>query len=257
MPPTPDLPPTDSLVGVVVPAYKEADNIANLLRAIREQLPHSRIAVVDDSPDLATAEAAEGAGLPQVAVIHRSTKGGRGSAVIEGLQRLLDDGCSTIVEMDADFSHKPSEIPLLLGALTSRHLGMVIGSRYLPESRIENWPLSRRLFSRYANWLARNLLGVPIRDYTNGFRVYSQPAARIVAATCGRIGTGFIPLSEILVNLYCRGIAIGEVPTIFINRARGESSVNLTEIRNALVGIVRITLLKRRLMKQQPAESVA
>jgi len=237
--------------GIVVPAYKEAANIAALLRAVRAAVPDSFIVVVDDSPDLATVEAVRSAGLDRAEAVHRDAKSGRGSAVIEGFRILLDRGCERIVEMDADFSHDPSEIPGLLSALDSRRLAMVIGSRYLPASRIERWPLSRRLFSRGANLLAAALLRVPIHDYTNGFRVYSLRAARTVSETCGRIGAGFIPLSETLVNLWYRGYAIGEVPSVFVNRARGESSVNAREIWNAATGIVKIYFLRRRLMRSR------
>ncbi len=236
--------------GVVVPAYKEAANIAALLKAVRAAVPDSLIVVVDDSPDLSTVDAVRSAGMDRVEVIHRDAKSGRGSAVIEGFRFLLGRGCDRIVEMDADFSHDPSEIPGLLAALESRRLAMVIGSRYLPASRIERWPLSRRLFSRGANLLAAAMLRVPIHDYTNGFRVYSLAAAQQVADTCGRIGSGFIPLSETLVNLWHRGYPIGELPSVFVNRARGESSVNAREIWNAATGIVKIYFLRRRLMRR-------
>lgn len=245
---------TPEIVGIVVPAYREADNIASLITTLRGILPDSLIVVVDDSPDLLTVAAARSTDLQGVTVVHRETKGGRGSAALDGMRLLLSQGATTIVEMDADFSHAPSEIPRLLRAKAERNLAMVIGSRYLPESRIDNWPLSRRLFSRLANVLARTLLGVPIRDYTNGFRVYALPAAQVVVATCGKIGKGFIPLSEVLVNLSTRGFRIGEVPTVFVNRARGESSLNVTEITNAFTGLFKIYFLKRRLQREFRSE---
>ncbi len=238
-------------VGVVIPAYKEADNIANLIREILRHVPSAAIVVVDDSPDLATQEAAARPGLLQVKVIHRDKKGGRGSAVLEGVAQLLQQGCTQILEMDADFSHPPSQIPSLLKEAIDRRLGLLVASRYLPQSRIQNWPLSRRLFSRCSNTLARVVLGVPIADYTNGFRVYSRPVAETMVVTCGKEGRGFIALSEILVNLYYRGYAVGETPTIFVNRARGESSVNYQEIRDALTGLIKIFFLRRRLARDK------
>jgi dolichol-phosphate mannosyltransferase len=244
---------TTATVGVVVPAYKEADNIGNLVREILKYAPEARVVVVDDSPDLATKEAVEGLGLPNVTVTHREKKGGRGSAVIEGIRQLVAKGCTQVVEMDADFSHPPSQIPELLREAPARGLDMLIGSRYLPHSEIVNWPLSRRIFSKCSNLLARVVLGVPIADYTNGYRVYSLPAAKLVAETCGQKGKGFISLSEILVNLHYRGFRVGEVPTIFVNRLRGESSVNFQEIKNALTGLFDIYFLKRRLSRRRPA----
>ena len=196
------MPPDSVLVGVVIPTYKEADNIANLIREILRFVPEAHIAVVDDSPDLATRDAVERLALARVSVTHRDAKGGRGSAVLEGIRQLLDRGCTQILEMDADFSHPPSQIPDLLREARERRLDLLVGSRYLPQSEIHAWPLSRRAFSRCSNLLARAVLGVPIADYTNGYRVYSLPAARLIGETCGKEGKGFIALSEILVNLY-------------------------------------------------------
>lgn len=241
-------------IGIVIPSYKEAANIAALIEAVHAQLPGAAVLVVDDSPGLETVDAIRPLVGPLVDVIHRDRKDGRGSAVLAGLRRLLQSGCDTIVEMDADFSHAPGELPALVAALERTGSDMVIGSRYLDQSRIVNWPRSRRLFSRFANFVARTLLRVPIRDYTNGYRVYSRRAAEVVSQTCGKLGRGFIPLSEILVNLHYRGFRIAEVPSVFVNRARGESSVSAREIRDAAVGVLRIYGLKRRLQRaERPA----
>jgi dolichol-phosphate mannosyltransferase len=240
-----------SPLGIVIPAYNEADNIGRLVREIRTFVPEARVVVVDDSPGLATSEAVEALALPQVSVTHRSAKGGRGSAVLEGIRQLLDHGCAPILEMDADFSHPPSQIPELLREAEQRRLDLLVASRYLPGSEIRNWPLSRRWFSKSSNALARAVLAVPIVDYTNGFRLYSLSAARIIRDTCGKEGKGFIALSEILVNLHYRGLRIGETPTVFVNRSRGESSVNFEEIKNALTGLAKIWLLKRKLVSEK------
>jgi len=238
-------------VGVVIPSYKEADNIKPLVLDVRKWVPDSRIIVVDDSPDLLTVNAVNDLKIPGVNAIHRDRKDGRGSAVFLGMKLLLDDGCEQIVEMDSDFSHPPSQLPSLLAHARTEQLGMLIGSRYLPDSQIKNWPLARRIFSKCSNLLARTVLQVPIVDYTNGYRVYSRAAAECVVETCNKLGKGFIPLSEVLVNLYYRSYTIAEVPTIFTNRLRGESSVTSTEIKNALVGLFRIYLLKQMLKKQR------
>ena len=236
--------------GIVIPAYKEADNIARLAQEILKFLPDARIIVVDDSPDLSTQKAVEGLNLSVVSVIHRMSKGGRGSAVLEGVAFLRKLGCQPIAEMDADFSHPPSQLPALLQESHDRKLDMLIGSRYLKASRIENWPVSRRVFSKCSNILARIVLGVPLADYTNGYRIYSARAADLIVETCGKCGKGFISLSEILVNLYYRGFTVGETPTVFINRARGESSVNFQEIKNALTGLFTIFFLRLRLQRE-------
>jgi dolichol-phosphate mannosyltransferase len=233
--------------GVVIPSYKEAENIAPLIQAVLSGIPEARVVVVDDSPDLGTVESAEGLHLPQVTVVHRGEKGGRGSAVLHGLRILLEQGCEQLIEMDADFSHPPAQIPELLAKARQEKIDLLIASRYVPSSRILNWPLTRHLFSRSSNWLARLLLRVPVRDYTNGYRTYSRRAAETIVESCGRLGKGFISLSEILVNCYYRGFTVAEVPTVFTNRSRGESSVTAAEVRNAIAGLYRIFLLKRQL----------
>lgn len=236
-------------VGIVIPSYKEAENIALLIRALRAVVSDAEIIVVDDSPDRATVDAVESMHDPLATIRHRSQKGGRGSAVLDGLRHLLARDRDVIVEIDADFSHDPRELPSLLAALEDRKADLVIGSRYLPASRIERWPLSRRFFSKGANLLAASLLRVPIHDYTNGYRVYSRTAATVIDRTCGKLGKGFIPLSEILVNLHYRGLRVVEVPTVFVNRTRGESALTTGEITNALVGLFRIFALKRHLLR--------
>lgn len=236
------------MIGIVIPSFNEHEVIGSLVTKVSAAIAGGcAIVVVDDSPNDLTVAALKGLGMPQVHVTHRLTKGGRGSAVIEGIQKCLTLGCTQIVEMDADFSHPPEELPALLKEARDRSLDLLIGSRYLPESKILNWPLSRRVFSKCSNWLARLVLQVPIHDYTNGYRCYSRRAAEQIVASCGKLGKGFIALSEILVNLYFRGFTVGERPTVFVNRVRGESSVNASEITGALIGLFRIFGLKKEL----------
>lgn len=248
-----DTPPTSlSLTtGVVIPAFLEASNIEMLLKEIQKQVPAAKIVVVDDSPDYDTVNVVKEYGHPNVTIIHLTAKGGRGSAVLEGMKTLLGLDCDRIIEMDADFSHPPSQICPLLKEASERQLDLLVASRYLPESEIHKWSLGRRTFSIASNHLARFLLRVPISDYTNGYRVYSRVAAENILKHCGKLGSGFIALSEILVNLAYRGFRVGETPTIFTNRVRGESSVSVREIRSALIGLGRIYLLKRRLTAPQ------
>jgi dolichol-phosphate mannosyltransferase len=236
-------------VGVVVPAYKEQASIHELVCAIRALGLDSEIVVVDDSPDMQTVDALKRLDQSKLQIVHREKKGGRGSAVIHGLKLLHAMKLDWFVEIDADFSHPPAQIPELLERARSNEIDLLIASRYLPQSRILNWPLSRRIFSFASNQLARAVLGVPIHDYTNGFRVYSPKAAAVIVTECGRLGVGFIALSEILVNVYYRGLKVAEVPTKFVNRVRGESSLSSAEIMNALRGLVRIRDLKKRLMR--------
>lgn len=236
-------------LAVVIPAYCESENIAQLCEKILEACPEANVVVVDDSPDMGTVEAVRRLGDARVAVQHREGKGGRGSAVIVGISQLLGGGYDYILEMDADFSHPPSQIPEIVAYAVKHQLDLVIASRYRAGSQILNWELQRRIFSKCANFLAKTLLRVPASDYTNGFRLYSNKAAHEVVKSCGKYGSGFIALSEILVNLYYRGYKIGEVSTIFVNRVRGQSSLSKKEIMGALKGLMLIWRLKRELAK--------
>ncbi len=227
-------------VGVIVPTYHEAENIGRLLREVLRLLPEASIAVVDDSLDQATERAVNELGATSVSFVGRRRKGGRGSAVLEGMAVLAEKGCDWIVDMDADFSHPPEELPVLLREAEERQLDLLIASRYLPESRIYNWSFSRRMLSKIANLMSRWLLGIPITDYTNAYRVYSRRAYCLALETCGQRSKGFITLSETLVNCYYRGLKIGERPTIWTNRVRGESSVDVGELKNALIGLANI-----------------
>ncbi len=240
------------MIGIVIPAYNEEKNIAGLVEKIQQTFGQTNlehmICIVDDSPSDATEKIM---GESSARYIHRKMRDGRGSAVLDGFRTLLGAECDIIVEMDADFSHNPSELPHLIQKFHADHLDLLIASRYLSESRIENWPRSRRLFSRAANIMAKTLLRVPVSDYTNGYRVYSRAAVEMIVRECGKIGKGFIPLSEILVQTYYRGFRVGEMPTVFVNRLRGESSLNRKEITNAFFGIWKIHALKRRLAEER------
>jgi dolichol-phosphate mannosyltransferase len=240
-------------IGIVIPSYNEAESIGPLILKIREVIPEAEVMVVDDSVDLKTVDAVAALKLSGVTSKHRDQKGGRGSAILLGISLLLEAGCDAIVEMDADFSHPPEQLSEILAKAKSENLDLLIASRYLAASRIVNWPLSRRVFSKASNLLARTLLGVPVHDYTNGYRCYSRRAAELISQTCGKYGKGFISLSEILVNVYYTKKApmkIGEIPTRFVNRVRGESSVDHREIKNALIGLMKIYGLKRQLLRE-------
>ena len=122
---------------------------------------------------------------------------------------------------------------------------MLIASRYLKKSKIINWPTSRRILSKLSNLLARFLLSVPISDYTNGFRIYSKRSTKLVSSKCGKIGDGFIVLSEIILQLNFKKYKISETDSIFVNRIRGESSVNSKLFIQSLIGLLNLYLIKK------------
>ena len=147
--------------------------------------------------------------------------------------------------MDADMSHSASELKRNISFFYKNSLDLLIGSRYLKSSKIINWPLSRRILSRLSNILARFLLDVPISDYTNGYRFYSKPAVKTIIAKCNKTGGGFIILSEIILVLWKNGFKISEIKSIFRNRIRGESSVNIKLIIESLLGLLKLYLIKK------------
>jgi dolichol-phosphate mannosyltransferase len=149
-----------------------------------------------------------------------------------------------IIEMDADFSHNPNEIKKNLIFFKKNKIDLLISSRYLNKSKIINWPIKRRIFSKCSNYLAKILLNIPITDFTNGFRIYSKNTFRIITKNCGKIGDGFIVLSEIIYEIYRNNLKISETPTKFKNRIRGESSVNAKLIFESLIGLMSIYLKK-------------
>ncbi|MGQ9586671.1 MAG: polyprenol monophosphomannose synthase [Anaerolineae bacterium] len=227
-------------IAVIIPTYNERENLPEVVRQLLALPLALRVWIVDDNSPDGTGEVAEAlaARFPQVRVVHRPGKGGRGSACLAGFQEAL--ACpevTHVVEMDADLSHDPAELPAIVEK--ARACDVVIASRYLPGSRIVNWGWQRHLFSRLANLYARALLGIPIRDYTNGYRCYRRQA--LEALNLGAIQTtGYIVLSEVAYHLHRKGFRFGEVPTCFVNRERGRSNTNLAEIGDAFGGIWRI-----------------
>ena len=231
---------------VVIPTFKEQKNIKILLNKIFKINFDIRVIIVDDTP------------LPEIKkiissfkktiYIHRKNNRGRGSAVKNGIDYALKNfNFDYILEMDADLSHDPSEIKKEIDNLKKIPFDVTIFSRYKKNSKIFNWPIKRKILSLIANNLARFFLKIPISDYTNGYRIYSYNAALHLVNTCGKTGDGFIMLSEILVQLYYNKFTINEVKTTFVNRVRGESSVNFYELFSSILGLFKIYRLKTRL----------
>ena len=151
--------------------------------------------------------------------------------------------------MDADLSHDTKEIIDNVNFFLEEKADLLISSRYLENSKILHWPIKRKILSFLANNLARFFLRVPVSDYTNGFRIYSNKAGKHVTNNCGKVGDGFIILSEILVHLCYSNYKIKEIESTFVNRVRGDSSVTFKEILNSLIGLFQILKLKNKLKK--------
>ncbi len=237
-----------SSVTVVVPTYDERDNLPLLVEALGAF--DVQILVVDDaSPDGTGKVAADLASTrPQMSVLHRRAKEGLGRAYADGFRRALGDGASVVVEMDADLSHDPADLPRLLAAL---ELGadVVIGSRYVPGGSTPEWPLPRRFLSKGGNTYARWALGLPLADATGGYRAFRSGALALLdPSTCRAAGYGF--QVEMAWRAVERGLVVHEIPIAFYDRRHGRSKMGLTVVLETvwLVTLWGIERLARRLL---------
>ena len=226
---------------VVLPSYNERANLCELIRALLKTSPEVRVCVVDDSSPDGTSElirqttASEPEWPVRVHLITRLKKDGRGGAVRDGFAWGLNDrDIAYFVEMDCDFSHEPTAVPQGL-AFLKNGADVALGCRY-PDGTIIGWPLQRRVFSFFANFLAKTLIDRRIPDYTNGFRFYTRRAVEVMASF-PQTYKGYIYLSESLSHLLKAEMNIKCFSTVFKNRERGVSNTSLKEIFNALSGI--------------------
>lgn len=233
---------------IIIPAFNEKENLEILTKDILKIIPNANIYIVDDSKDAGQ--------IPyfkkknKINYYLRKNKKGRGSAVIYGMKKALANKKNiNFIEMDADFSHSPKELIKNINFYYKNNFDLLISSRYLPLSKIIDWPLKRRVFSLLANFLIGIVLQLNISDYTNGYRIYSKRSAKCIIKECGKIGDGFIILSEILLTLKRKGYKIGEISSIFKNRNRGESNVNLRLILGSLKGLFSLFLIKIKVTK--------
>jgi len=223
---------------VIIPTYNEQDNIIELINKLFFLKLNLDILVIDDGADN-TENLIKEKQLkqPGLFLIKRQSKSGRGTAVLEGLKYGLKKDYDFFVEMDADISHQPEELPALLNLAGTNTI--VIGSRYVRGSKIINWSLRRRIFSKLANLYAGLILKIGIKDYTNGFRVYGREAIEKLEFEKIK-STGYIVLSEIAYQLFKKGVKFAENKIIFINRKRGNSNFSLKEIKESFLSVLRI-----------------
>jgi dolichol-phosphate mannosyltransferase len=232
-------------VWLVLPTYNEAENLEPLVLAARLQLPSaSRILVVDDgSPDgtgeIADRLAAEG---DDVDVLHRSEKQGIGPAYVAGFRHALAGGARLVVQMDADFSHDPADIPALLEAAAEADL--VLGSRYVDGGSVADWGPVRRTISRGGSAYARGVLGVEIRDLTGGFKAIRREV--LEAIDLGSISSlGYAFQVEITYRAVRAGFRVVEVPITFRDRRVGESKMSGGIVVEAALGVPRMRMRRR------------
>jgi dolichol-phosphate mannosyltransferase len=231
---------------LVLPTYNEAENLERIVRAALPELvsavddPH--ILIVDDGSPDGTGDIADrlAAELPAVEVLHRAAKEGLGRAYLAGFERALASGADLVLEMDADFSHDPKDLPRLIAAAGEADL--VLGSRYVAGGGVTDWGLFRRMLSRGGSWYARMVLRVPVRDLTGGFKCFRRATLeRIDYANTHAEGYGFqIELTYRAMKAGCR---VKEVPIVFRDRKEGTSKMNA---RIALEAVWKVPALKAR-----------
>ena len=220
-------------VAVVVPTYNERANIEATTGRIRRAVPDADLLVVDDNSPDGTGELADklAAEDSHIHVLHRSGKAGLGAAYIAGFRWALAEGYDVLVEMDADGSHQPEELPLLLDALKSADL--VLGSRWVTGGTVRNWPKSRELLSRGGNTYARLMLGIGLKDATGGYRAYRAATLRAIALDEVE-SQGYCFQIDLAMRAIRAGLRVVEVPITFIERVHGTSKMSRAIVVEAL-----------------------
>ncbi len=227
---------------IVIPTYNERDGLAAIVTAVRAAVPAATVVVVDDNSPDGTGRLADelAAADPQVRVMHRAGKEGLGRAYIDAFLTLLAEGWDRLVQMDADFSHAPADVPRLLQALDDG-ADVAVGSRYVAGGSTANWGLGRRLLSRGGSFYARYVLGVGIHDLTAGFKAWRREAlARIPLRQIEAKGYGF--QIEMTYRALRTGARIVEVPIRFVDRRVGQSKMSETIFVEAMTIVWRLRL---------------
>lgn len=214
-------------ITLVVPTYQEADNIEAFLRAARATLPEARVIVCDDASPDGTGAIAEAIGreLGNIEVLHRPGKQGLGAAYRHGFGVALDRDPDVLVQMDVDFSHPHALLPDMVESIEAG-ADVVIGSRYVPGGGTPDWPVHRRLLSRYGNVYARYQLRLAVKDATSGLRAYRAPILEKIHVQATRAnGYGF--MLETARRLTEAGCRIEEIPLVFHDRVAGTSKMSV------------------------------
>jgi dolichol-phosphate mannosyltransferase len=230
---------------VIIPTYNEADNLRLITERVRRSVPSVDILVADDNSPDGTGKIADELATSDnhVFVLHRSGKQGLGAAYVAGFSWAKDKGYDVVVEMDADGSHAPEELPKLLDTL--RGVDVVLGTRYVPGGSVHNWPLHRLALSRGGNLYIRMALGMPFKDATGGYRAYRMAVLDAIdVATVASQGYSF--QVELAWRAYRHGFRIAEVPITFVERERGASKMSGNIFKEQLLRVTGWGLRARR-----------
>jgi glycosyltransferase involved in cell wall biosynthesis len=218
---------------VCIPTYNERESLAKIVSRLRAANPKVDVLVIDDASPDGTGDIAYALACDddQVQVLHRPAKSGLGTAYVAGFAWALERGYGVLVEMDADGSHQPEELPRLLHALSDADL--VLGSRWVAGGQVRNWPRSRMLLSRVGNAYVRGALGVPLRDATGGFRAYRADVLR--SRRLDEVSSqGYCFQVDLAWRAWRDGFRVTEVPITFVERERGVSKMSHAIVAEAL-----------------------
>ncbi|HET7397360.1 MAG TPA: polyprenol monophosphomannose synthase [Intrasporangium sp.] len=225
-------------VAVLIPTYNERENLPPIVARVRASVPEADVLVIDDNSPDGTGEQADelAAHDPQVRVLHRPGKEGLGKAYLAGFERALAEGYDAVVEMDADGSHQPEQLPALLAALADADV--VIGSRWVRGGAVQNWPRRRKVLSVGANVYTKVLIGMPVNDATAGFRAYRSTALTTMGLD-GVESQGYCFQVDLTLRAVRAGLRVTEVPITFVEREVGVSKMGRDIVREALVSVTR------------------
>lgn len=230
-------------VVVVLPTYDERENLERVARAILDNLPEAHLLVVDDASPDGTGDLADAlaATEPRVSVLHRPAKEGLGVAYRAGFRWALDrPETDAVVQMDADFSHDPRDLPRLLDPLM-READLVLGTRYMAGGGTVGWPLRRRLVSRAGTLFARTVLLLPYRDLTGGFKAWRRSALEAIRLReADAHGYGF--QVEMTWWAHRKGNRVEQIPIVFREREAGTSKMTGSIVGEAIGLVLRLRL---------------
>ncbi|AHH97777.1 polyprenol monophosphomannose synthase [Kutzneria viridogrisea] len=218
---------------VVIPTYNERENLGPIVKRLNEALPSVHALVVDDGSPDGTGQLADemAAADERVHVLHRTEKAGLGAAYIAGFGWALEHGYDVVVEMDADGSHAPEDLPRLLDALSDADL--VLGSRYVPGGKVVNWPKRREVLSRGGNIYSKLALGAKVNDITGGFRAYRHEVLEKIRLD-NVASQGYCFQIDLAWRTIEAGFEVVEVPITFVERQVGVSKMSGNIVREAL-----------------------
>jgi dolichol-phosphate mannosyltransferase len=230
--------PTPRIV-VAIPTYNEIENLPLIIGRLHAAVPNVDVLVIDDGSPDGTGDLADqlAAADPRVHVLHRTEKAGLGAAYLAGFAWAIDAGYEVVVEMDADGSHQPEQLPLLLEQVkTSANpdgADLVLGSRWVDGGSVRNWPKHREVLSRGGNFYVRTILGVPLHDATGGFRAFHVDTLR--ALGLDQVASqGYCFQVDLAWRAVQRGLVVREVPIEFVERELGESKMDQRIVAEAL-----------------------